>query len=133
MESEIPRSLRDTSAQEITELHQAAEQLKHAVLLSPHGHPLKTMLPFLREAVPELVSLLPHNMVIVAVAAYHDATCEVSHEFSRGIAGCVCVDRQWTSGPAYRTLPDLYSVPIDQLQAEISEPMVQRTDGTPPA
>ena len=84
---------RHISAQEVTELHQAAEQLKHAAPLSPHGHPLKTMLPLLREAVPEMVSLVPHNMVLVTVAAYHDATHSVSHEFSRGVAGCVCVDR----------------------------------------
>ena len=86
----------------------------------------------LREAVPELVSLIPHNMHIVVVAAYHDTSCEISHELARGIAGSYCIDREWPKGPAYRTLPDLFTQPINQLTTELVEPVIAPSDGDPP-
>ena len=96
---------RRVPADEATRLEKWALLLEHAVLLAPHGFPLKSYLPTLREYVPELACVIPHpDTSVLVVSPTRDTASIPAFECAQVILGSV-VESVPFSGPAYRCLP----------------------------
>lgn len=86
-------------------LEEVGEALEYAVLFAPHGYPLKSDMPLLREYVPEIACIIPRGEVrTLFVIPARDAMSQQALACSKTVQGAISEVISF-GGPAYRTIP----------------------------
>ena len=87
------------------ELEEVGEALEYAVLFAPHGYPLKSYMPLLREYVPEIACIIPRAEVrTLFVIPSRDAVRQQALDCPKTVRGAISEVISF-GGPAYRTIP----------------------------
>ena len=96
---------RHVAEKEVSTLEAALQGLRHVVLISPLGHPVKQYGNLFRDYLPEAsVIASAHHTKVVVVVPVKDSAQEAVRQFGRTLLNAELYDYEF-HGPAYRTCP----------------------------
>lgn len=118
---------RHVSPEEVAQLEEHVKAINVLLLLAPQGHPPNFYYNFLKEAVPEIASMVVDgDTCMIVIVPLQDAATQFGRSFSRTIAGAETYEKAF-KGPSYCSLPE--DLDVNLTREKLSDSAVSGTLG----